>query len=400
MFSSAETTRAMMSRISTLAVLPACRPSSSARRLRCLARGSSTRYTRWPKPMTRALSARAWRIQRSALAGSLIFSTISMTCSLAPPWSGPLSAPMPETTAEWTSESVAAVTRAAKVEALNSWAAWRMRATSKGFVAGGGGVAGVIRRIRVEGRQRRHTGSENFHRRRLLREKPEHRGELRQEPAVGRRGQRLDVGVELLARRQVAVPQEVGPLLEARSLDQVVHVEAPVDQTALVAVDEADVRGGDDNVFEAGLQRIDSGVAHGSTRLLDTRDDSGCLVPQGLTLGNTTPRDATARILPRMDLPVPPVVDFYSRHPISEGQIVDALRRQGKDLERLQPEDLYDLDQDHYGGLEAVEVLARRARIDAASRVLDVCAGLCGPPRFNSPPRGARRSEERRVGKE
>ncbi len=91
-----------------------------------------------------------------------------------------------------------------------------------------------------------------------------------------------------------------------------------------------------------------------------------------------------------MDRPVPSVVDFYSRHPISEGQVVDALRRQGKDLERLQPEDLYDLDQDHYGGLEAVEVLARRARIDAASRVLDVCAGLCGPARFIARRWGAR----------
>jgi len=91
-----------------------------------------------------------------------------------------------------------------------------------------------------------------------------------------------------------------------------------------------------------------------------------------------------------MDLPVPPVVDFYSRHPISEGQIVDALRRQGKDLERLQPEDLYDLDQDHYGGLEAVEALGRRARIDAASRVLDVCAGLAGPARFIARRWGAR----------
>jgi ubiquinone/menaquinone biosynthesis C-methylase UbiE len=91
-----------------------------------------------------------------------------------------------------------------------------------------------------------------------------------------------------------------------------------------------------------------------------------------------------------MDLHVPSVVDFYSRHPISEGQIVDALRRQGKDLERLQPEDLYELDQDHYGGLEAVEALARRARIDAASHVLDVCAGLCGPARFIARRWGAR----------
>jgi sarcosine/dimethylglycine N-methyltransferase len=91
-----------------------------------------------------------------------------------------------------------------------------------------------------------------------------------------------------------------------------------------------------------------------------------------------------------MDRPVPSVVDFYSRHPISEGQVVDALRRQGKDLERLQPEDLYALDQDHYGGLEAVEALARRARIDAASRVLDVCAGLAGPARFIARRWGAR----------
>jgi sarcosine/dimethylglycine N-methyltransferase len=91
-----------------------------------------------------------------------------------------------------------------------------------------------------------------------------------------------------------------------------------------------------------------------------------------------------------MDRPVPSVVDFYSRHPISEGQIVDALRRQGKDLGRLQPEDLYELDQDHYGGLEAVEALARRARIDASSRVLDVCAGLCGPARFIARRWGAR----------
>jgi len=87
---------------------------------------------------------------------------------------------------------------------------------------------------------------------------------------------------------------------------------------------------------------------------------------------------------------LPPVVDFYSRHPISEAQIVDALRRRGKDLRRLAPEDLYDLDQDHYGGLEAVETLGRRAGIDASSRVLDVCAGLAGPARFVARRWGAR----------
>jgi sarcosine/dimethylglycine N-methyltransferase len=83
-------------------------------------------------------------------------------------------------------------------------------------------------------------------------------------------------------------------------------------------------------------------------------------------------------------------VDFYSRHPISEGQIIAALRREGKDLKRLAPEDLYDFDQDHYGGLEAVEALARRAGIEAASRVLDLCAGLAGPARFMARRWGAR----------
>jgi sarcosine/dimethylglycine N-methyltransferase len=86
----------------------------------------------------------------------------------------------------------------------------------------------------------------------------------------------------------------------------------------------------------------------------------------------------------------PPVVDFYSRHPISEGQVMDALRRRGKDLGRLLPEDLYEFDQDHYGGLEAVLALARRAGIGAASRVLDVCAGLAGPARFIARRWGAR----------
>ena len=94
--------------------------------------------------MMRILSARAFRIHASALAGSLIFSTMSMTCSLAPPCSGPLSAPMPDTTAECTSDRVAAVTRAAKVEALNSWSAWRMRATSKVLVASSVGFLPLI----------------------------------------------------------------------------------------------------------------------------------------------------------------------------------------------------------------------------------------------------------------
>src|SRR5206468_362678 len=62
----------------------------------------------------------------------------------------------------------------------------------------------------------------------------------------------------------------------------------------------------------------------------------------------------------------------------------------GGDLSRLGPDDLFEFDQDHYGGLKAVDELARRAGITAASRVLDVCAGLAGPARFLASRRGCR----------
>ena len=90
--------------------------------------------------MMRALSASAFRIQASARAGILICSTISMTCSLAPPCSGPLRAPMAAVTAEYRSESVAAVTRAAKVEAFNPWSACRIRPMSKVLAASSAGL--------------------------------------------------------------------------------------------------------------------------------------------------------------------------------------------------------------------------------------------------------------------
>jgi ubiquinone/menaquinone biosynthesis C-methylase UbiE len=76
------------------------------------------------------------------------------------------------------------------------------------------------------------------------------------------------------------------------------------------------------------------------------------------------------------------VVDFYDRHPISAPQVLAALERQGRMTGRLTPEDLGELDHDHYGGLAAVDALARRAGIAAGARVLDVCAGLGGPARF------------------
>jgi len=76
------------------------------------------------------------------------------------------------------------------------------------------------------------------------------------------------------------------------------------------------------------------------------------------------------------------VVDFYDRHPINEAQVMAALSRRGVDPRAVTPEDLQEWDQDHYGGVAAVEDLCRRAGVSAASSVLDVCAGLGGPARF------------------
>ena len=85
------------------------------------------------------------------------------------------------------------------------------------------------------------------------------------------------------------------------------------------------------------------------------------------------------------------ILDFYDRHPIGEVQVLAAVaRRHGEPEGPLAPDDLYDFDQDHYGGLAAVEAIADRARITAGARVLDVCAGLAGPARFLAARRGCR----------
>ena len=49
---------------------------------------------------------------------------------------------------------------------------------------------------------------------------------------------------------------------------------------------------------------------------------------------------------------------FYSRHAITAEIIQSKLRASRGNLDGLRPEDLYPHDQDHYGGLEANDVLA------------------------------------------
>jgi sarcosine/dimethylglycine N-methyltransferase len=77
------------------------------------------------------------------------------------------------------------------------------------------------------------------------------------------------------------------------------------------------------------------------------------------------------------------VLAFYDRHPISEAQVRTALaRRRGLADGPVTADDLFEFDQDHYGGLAAVDALARLAGVGATTRILDLCAGLAGPARF------------------
>jgi len=76
------------------------------------------------------------------------------------------------------------------------------------------------------------------------------------------------------------------------------------------------------------------------------------------------------------------ILTYYDQHPINERAIIDALLREDKNLENLKPEDLFPHDQDHYGGLAAVEALSKAAAIGAGDRVLDVCSGMGGPARY------------------
>ena len=76
------------------------------------------------------------------------------------------------------------------------------------------------------------------------------------------------------------------------------------------------------------------------------------------------------------------VVQYYDTHPINEEQILHALAQRGIDPEELTEETLMDHDQDHFGGLEANELLIARAGIQAHHRVLDLCSGMGGPARY------------------
>jgi sarcosine/dimethylglycine N-methyltransferase len=76
------------------------------------------------------------------------------------------------------------------------------------------------------------------------------------------------------------------------------------------------------------------------------------------------------------------VVTYYDTHPINEEQIMRALDAHDVDLVTLTEETLKDYDQDHFGGLQANDVLAAKAGIRKEHHVLDVCSGMGGPSRY------------------
>ena len=79
---------------------------------------------------------------------------------------------------------------------------------------------------------------------------------------------------------------------------------------------------------------------------------------------------------------VQPLTHFYDTHELNEQLILQQLHNHGVSLETLSEDVLKNFDMDHYDGVEAVDILADKAGIQASSSVLDVCCGLGGPSRY------------------
>lgn len=73
---------------------------------------------------------------------------------------------------------------------------------------------------------------------------------------------------------------------------------------------------------------------------------------------------------------------MYDRHPISAAQVLAKVMEQRGNLDGAVPTDLFDHDQDHYGGLAANDAIAERAQLKPGWKVADFCAGLGGPARY------------------
>jgi len=76
------------------------------------------------------------------------------------------------------------------------------------------------------------------------------------------------------------------------------------------------------------------------------------------------------------------VTRFYDLHPINLADVKARLVELHGSLDGITPEQMFEHDQDHYGGLDANDKLARASRMADGSAVLDVCCGIGGPARY------------------
>lgn len=83
-----------------------------------------------------------------------------------------------------------------------------------------------------------------------------------------------------------------------------------------------------------------------------------------------------------MSVVIRSAIDFYNRHPITADIVLAKLKQARGHLEDLQPDDLLAHDQDHYGGTDATDALARLAGIGSGTTAVDFCAGIGGPARY------------------
>lgn len=72
------------------------------------------------------------------------------------------------------------------------------------------------------------------------------------------------------------------------------------------------------------------------------------------------------------------IVSLYDVHPVTADVILGELGPR----DRLSADDLFALDQDHYGGAESTHELALEVGVTADDRVLDLCSGIGGPARL------------------
>jgi predicted O-methyltransferase YrrM len=76
------------------------------------------------------------------------------------------------------------------------------------------------------------------------------------------------------------------------------------------------------------------------------------------------------------------LVRLYDTHPINEDEILAKLAARGANLGALTEDELKECDQDHYGGIQAVDILCELAKISREHHVVDVCSGMGGPARW------------------